>query len=260
MFLQEILARKRVDLADRKETVPLAELQRYLKTRTPALSLSAAISRERAGIICEIKKASPSKGLICRKFDPPVIARAYFVGGAIAVSVLTEEHYFQGSLDHLKAAKAALGGSIPVLRKDFILDPYQVYEARAYGADALLLIVAALKPVILREFLALSHYLGMECLVEVHDEVEVETAVACGARIIGINNRSLATFNTDLMTTMRLRPLIPADRLVVAESGFKTRADVQQMKEWGADAVLIGEALMNSPDTAARVRELRDQD
>ncbi|MGA3094395.1 MAG: indole-3-glycerol phosphate synthase TrpC, partial [Dehalococcoidales bacterium] len=221
------------------------------------LSLSQALRGSGPAIIAEVKKASPSKGVICRDFDPVRIARIYAAGGVSAISVLTEENYFLGSLAHLRAIRADLGNTRPpLLRKDFIVDPYQVYESRANGADALLLIAATLTPGRLKKLLDLSHELGMECLVEVHNETELATVLSTGARIIGINNRDLKTFNVDIRTTERLRLLVPPDRLVVSESGIRGRDDMEKMKEWGVHAVLIGEALVSAPDIGERMREL----
>ena len=170
--------------------------------------------------------------------------------------MLTEPRYFQGSLDYLRDIRAALGEALPLLRKDFIYDPYQVYEARAYGADALLLIVAILKPQQLADLLALSHGLGMGCLVEVHDQAELEIALESGAGIIGINNRDLSTFKVELAVTGRLLPLVPPDRVVVSESGIGSRRDMEKLKGWGVDAALVGESLMSAPDIALKMKEL----
>jgi len=257
MILEEIVAHTTVDLAVRKERLPMAKVQKQASLQPPALSLSLALSGTCPGIIAEVKKASPSRGVICRDFDPVRIARIYAAGGASAISVLTEENYFLGSLVHLKAIRADLGNTrLPLLRKDFIVDPYQVYESRANGADALLLIAATLTPGRLKELLDLSHELGMECLVEVHNETELATVLSAGARIIGINNRDLKTFNVDIRTTERLRPLVPTDKLVVSESGIRGRDDMEKMKEWGVHAVLIGEALVSAPNIGERMREL----
>jgi indole-3-glycerol phosphate synthase len=185
------------------------------------------------------------------------IARTYAGNGASAISVLTEAIYFQGSLDHLKDISHALGDKrLPLLRKDFIHDPYQVYESRAYGADSLLLIVAILTPQKLEELLGLSHELGMNCLVEVHNEAELETALGSETRIIGVNNRDLTTFTVDITTTERLRSLIPPDRIVVSESGIKDRSDMEKLKKWDVDAVLIGESLVSAPNVAIKIKEL----
>jgi indole-3-glycerol phosphate synthase len=212
---------------------------------------------DKVRLIAEVKKASPSKGIICPDFNPVNIAKTYAANGAAAISVLTEPKYFLGSLDYLLDIKKALAAKpLPLLRKDFIFDPYQIYEARAYGADCLLLIVAMLSPAQLSELLQLSQQLGMMNLVEVHNAAELEIALKSGAPVIGINNRDLNTFKVDLKTTSTLRPLIPADRLVVSESGIRTRKDMLQLQEWGVNAALIGEALMTSPDLAAKMKEL----
>ncbi len=257
MILQRIVADNRADLEARKRAVPLAELQEMASGQPPPIDFASALRGDGIRLIAEVKKASPSRGIISHDFNPVEIALTYAGNGAAAISVLTESRYFQGSLDYLKEIKKALGNrSLPLLRKDFIDDPYQVYESRAYGADAILLIVAILTPQSLAEMLELSHQMGMSCLVEVHNEDEVEIALASGAGIIGINNRDLNTFAVDLATTGRLRPLIPPDRIVVGESGIKSRDDMEKLKKWGVDAVLIGEALMSAPDIAARMKEL----
>ena len=257
MILQRIVADNRADIEARKRAVPLAELQGMASEQPPPIDLAAALRGDGIRLIAEVKKASPSRGIISHDFNPVEIALTYAGNGAAAISVLTEPRYFQGSLDYLAEIKKALGNrSLPLLRKDFIDDPYQVYESRAYGADAILLIVAILTPQSLAELLELSHQMGMKCLVEVHNEAEVEIALASGAGIIGINNRDLNTFAVDLATTGRLRPLIPPDRIVVGESGIKSRDDMEKLKKWGVDAVLVGESLMSAPDIAARMKEL----
>ncbi len=257
MILEEIVAASRRELEVAKRNQPLVELKRLAREQAPALDLASALRGTGMKFIAEIKKASPSRGVMCADFDPVRYARVYAENGAAAISILTESAYFQGSLNHLKAVKAALGGRrLPLLRKDFIFDPYQIYQSRAYGADALLLIVAILAPEELRALLQLSHKLGMCCLVEVHNEAEVEIALKSNARIIGINNRDLSTFKVDLAATEWLMPLIPADRIVVSESGIKSRDDVERLEELGVNAVLIGEALMSAPDVAARIKEL----
>ncbi len=270
MILDEIVEAKAAELAGRKQTVPLTSLQELIGVQFfEEPDFTAALKGDGVRLIAEVKKASPSRGVICPNFDPIELARTYAQNGASAISVLTEERYFGGSLEHLSAIsqemeRLGVGGVeldqkeriIPVLRKDFIFDPYQVYESRAYGAAALLLIVAILSDSQLAELLALSHELGMKCLVEVHDEAEMERAVMSGAQIIGINNRDLRTFTIDLETTRRLRPLIPQDRIVVSESGIKDRGDVQKLQQWGVDAMLVGEALVAAGDVAEKVREL----
>ena len=257
MILDQIVADNKVELEARKHSLPLVELQKLVLEQPPPLDFASALRGDRIQLIAEVKKASPSRGIIRSDFDPVEIARTYAGNGASAISVLTESKYFQGSLDYLRDIRNALGNKgLPLLRKDFIHDLYQVYESRAYGADALLLIVAILTDEILGELMGLSHELGMSCLVEVHNEAELEIALKSQARIMGINNRDLKTFNVDLKTTERLRPLIPADRIVVSESGIKERSDLEKLRGWGVDAALIGESLMAAPDIAAKMKEL----
>ncbi len=257
MILDDIVAGKRQELETVKRRVTPGEIERAAKRQPPARDFAAALRGDRIRLIAEVKKASPSRGLIAPDFDPVGIARTYAENGAAAISVLTESKYFQGSLDYLVSVGRALGlRQPPLLRKDFILDPYQVYESRAAGADAILLIVAILTPGQLAELIRLAHSLSMECLVEVHSEAEVATALASPARVIGINNRDLRTFKVDLNTTRRLRSLVPSDRLVVSESGIKDRADMDRLWGWGVNAALVGETLMTAPDVGARMREL----
>ena len=257
-ILEKIVAEGAEALERRKETHPLHEVERAARLREPARDLAIALQGDGVSVIAEIKKASPSKGVFNRHFDPVELASKYVANGASAISVLTEPRYFQGSLTTLQQVVRALGNDRPpVLRKDFIVDPYQVFEARACGADCLLLIVALLDRPRLGEFLRLCHELGMHCLVEVHDEVELDTALASEALIIGVNNRDLRTFNVDLATFERLRPLIPNGRIVVSESGIHGREDVERLRTAGVDAVLVGEALMTAPDVGAKLRELR---
>ncbi|MDD5126932.1 MAG: indole-3-glycerol phosphate synthase TrpC [Dehalococcoidales bacterium] len=256
MILERIITDTRTELERRKKTVALAELEKRIKTQSPPRDLAAALKGDRIRLIAEVKKASPSRGVIRADFRPVEIAQTYTESGAAAISVLTETRYFQGSLDYLRDIGKVLDENrIPLLRKDFIIDPYQVYESRAYGADSLLLIVAILTPAKLKELLNLSHELGMGCLVEVHDEKEAAIALASDARIIGINNRNLKTFKVDINTTQRLRLLIPPGRTVVSESGIKERSHLLMLKDWGVDAVLIGEAFMAAPDIAAKMKE-----
>ena len=270
MILDDIVDTKTEELAGRKQTVPLTTLQERIRIQFfKEPDFTTALKGDSVRLIAEVKKASPSRGVICPNFDPIELARTYAHSGASAISVLTEQRYFGGSLEHLSAIsqemeKLRVGGAevdengrkIPVLRKDFIFDPYQVYESKAYGAAALLLIVAILSDNQLTELLTLSHELGMKCLVEVHNEAEMERAIMSGAQIIGINNRDLKTFAIDLETTRRLRPLIPQDRIVISESGIKNRGDVQKLQQWGVDAMLVGEALVTAGDVAEKVREL----
>jgi len=256
MILDQIVADNLEDLESRKRSFPLKELQTAALEQLSPLDFASALHGNHIKLIAEVKKASPSRGVIRSDFNPVAIAQTYAANGAAAISVLTEARYFQGSLNHLRDIRRALGNKLPLLRKDFLCDPYQVYESRAYGADSLLLIVAILTPEKLKELLGLSHELGMSCLAEVHNEAELEIAVKGGARIIGINNRDLTTFTVDLTTTERLRPLIPKDRTVVSESGIKDRSDMGKLKKWGVDAVLIGESLISAPNIATKMQEL----
>jgi len=257
MILEKIVADNLPELEARKRSFPLAELCRAVLAQPPPLDFASALHGDCIQLIAEVKRASPSKGIIRPDFDPVEIAQTYASNGASAISVLTEARYFQGSLNHLRDIRNALRNKrLPLLRKDFIHDPYQVYESRAYGADSLLLIVAILTPEKMEELLSLSHELGMSCLVEVHNEADLEVALGSRAGIIGINNRDLTTFTIDLTTTERLRPLIPRDQIVVSESGIKDRSDMEKLKRWGIDAVLIGEALMSAPNIVDKMKEL----
>ncbi len=256
-YLDDIISRTRTDLEERKKAIPRAELLRVLSFHPPPLSLRAALSGEGMHFICEIKKASPSQGVIRQDFNPAALARAYAESGAAAISVLTEERFFQGRLEYLATAGEATQHKLPLLRKDFIIDPYQVYEARARGADAILLIAAILAPPQLRSLLELARSLGMDAVVEAHSGSDVKSAVDSGADVIGLNNRDLDTFKVDLTVTERLRPLVPPGKIVVAESGIHARAGVLRMQAAGVNAVLVGEALMRAPDPAAKLKELR---
>lgn len=254
MILDEIVEAKAEELTKRKQNMPLSELEK-LGSKGSKKDFTAALKGDDVRLIAEVKQASPSRGVLRTDLDPVKLARIYAQNGAAAISVLTEERYFGGSLEHLAAIGEAMD-NIPLLRKDFIFDPYQVYESRAYGASALLLIVAILSDSELSELLSLSHELGLMCLVEVHNQAELEQAIMSGAQIIGINNRDLKTFAVDLETTRRLRPLIPRDRIVVSESGIKDRGDVQKLRQWGVDAMLVGEALVTAGDIDKKVKEL----
>ncbi len=257
MILDQIVADKRAELAVTRERAPLSQLERQIERQVVARDFAAALKGDRIRLIAEVKKASPSKGMISANLDPAGVARTYAENGAAAISVLTESKYFHGSLGALDSIGPALGaGRPPLLRKDFIFDPYQIYESRAHGADALLLIVAVLDRIQLRELIGVTHGLGMTCLVEVHNEAELDAALGTGAGIIGINNRDLKTFHVDLGVTERLTPAIPHDRVIVSESGIKTRTDVDRIRRCGVNAILVGEALVSAPDIAARMREL----
>ena len=256
-ILDQIVRAKTRELERLKRQLPLEALEERVKALPVPRNLSGALMGDQVRLIAEVKRASPSRGLLAPHFNPVGLARTYAENGAAAISVLTEVDHFQGSLEHLTAVKEATKAQgAPVLRKDFIFDPYQVYESRAAGADALLLIVAILSPSDLKALLQLSLSLFLQCLVEVHNEEELQTALEAGADIIGINNRDLRTFRTDLEVTRRLAPLVPRGKIVVSESGIHTREDTQGLKRLGVHAVLVGEAIMTAPDVAAKVREL----
>ncbi len=256
-FLERIIASTRADLAERQARVPLEQMRQQAAAAPAPRDLAAALRPLPAGparLIAEVKRASPSKGLLAERFDPVAQATAYAAGGAAAISVLTEPRHFLGALEHLSAVRAAV--DVPVLRKDFLLDPYQVYEARAAGADAALLILAVLDDALAADLLALIRSLGMEALVEAHNATEVERALRLGASVIGVNARDLRSFAVDTAAAVRLRALVPADRVYVAESGVMSWRDVAQARSWGADAALVGEALMRAADPVAMTREL----
>ncbi|MBI2939542.1 MAG: indole-3-glycerol phosphate synthase TrpC [Chloroflexi bacterium] len=254
MILDEIVAHKRAELAERKERETLAAVEARARGQVPPRDFAVAIRQPDLTLIAEVKKASPSKGLLAPNLDPVALATAYQAGGAAAISVLTDRRFFQGELAHLTTVRTQVDR--PVLRKDFLVEPYQVFEARAAGADAVLLIVSILTDEELRDLHSLAHSLGMAALVEVHDEAEARRALAAGAEIIGINNRDLRTFRVDLETTARIRPLIPPDSTLVSESGIHTRGDVARLREWGVHAMLVGESLVRSGDPAGKIWEL----
>jgi len=257
-ILQRILARKREEIDDRRARVSERDLQRRLADAPPVRGFGAALRAKvaagSAAVIAEIKKASPSKGVMRADFRPAEIAASYAAGGAACLSVLTDVDFFQGADAYLQQARASC--ALPVLRKDFTVDAYQVYEARALGADCILLIVAALEDRDLRELATLAQSLGLDVLVEVHDGAELDRALATGTTLIGINNRNLRTFDTRLETTLELRDRVPAERLLVTESGIHTRADVAQMRAAGVHAFLVGEAFMRADDPGAELRRL----
>lgn len=217
-------------------------------------ALRAKVAAGRAAVIAEIKKASPSKGLLRERFDPPAIAASYAAHGAACLSVLTDQRFFQGALDDLRAARAAC--ALPVLRKDFVVDAWQVYQARAHGADCILLIVAVLDDARLAEFEAIAHGLSMDVLVEVHDAAELERALALKTPLLGVNNRNLRSFEVSLDTTLALLPRIPPDRLAVTESGIRSRADVAKMRQAGVNAFLVGEAFMRASEPGEALETL----
>jgi indole-3-glycerol phosphate synthase len=254
MILDDIVAARREDLAQSKRSISIANLQHLPAFAEERRGFEDALRRDRPAIIAEVKKASPSRGLIRADFDPVAIAEAYADGGATAVSVLTEPRFFQGSLQHLAAIRKAV--TLPLLRKDFVIDAYQIVEARAWGADAVLLIVAILEDVLLRELLAVAVESGLDVLVEAHTAAEVERAVVARATLIGINNRDLRTFVTTLETAEELGQLVPASALRIAESGIETRDHIHRLASAGFQAFLVGESLMRAADPAARLREL----
>ncbi len=255
MFLDKIVAEKLDELEQRQKTDPLSELMPAIMERPSPLDLAAALVGDRLRLIAEVKRASPSKGVLCPDLDPVKLATTYAQCGAAAISVLTESRYFGGSRQDLEAIRHKLPNT-PLLRKDFILKPYQILESRAWGADAVLLITAILDDDELEKLLSLSHTLGMQCLVEVHNQKELKRTLSHNIKIIGINNRNLDTMAVDINVTKKLRPLIPPGRIVVSESGIKGRGDVQKLREWKVDAVLIGEALVTASDVAAKIKEL----
>ncbi|MDF9407383.1 MAG: Indole-3-glycerol phosphate synthase [Pelotomaculum sp. PtaB.Bin013] len=257
MILSKIIASKELELAALKEKTPIEALQTVIPTLPaprpfgPALRLPGQVA-----IIAEAKKASPSKGIIRHQYEPEQLARSYEREGASAISVLTEEKFFLGHPSHLTLVKKVT--SIPVLRKDFIIDPFQIYESRVLGADAILLIAAALKQDQLEEFQEIAAGLGLSCLVEVHTELELINVLSTGASIIGINNRNLKTFETDLSVTFKLRSLITNNQItVVSESGIKSYQDILKLREKGVHAALVGEALVRSPDPGAGLNQLK---
>ncbi|HEY8496780.1 MAG TPA: indole-3-glycerol phosphate synthase TrpC [Limnochordales bacterium] len=255
MILERILAEKREEVARRRQELPLHALAAAAKSQPPARGFRQALAaRDTVGVIAEVKRRSPSKGPLREDLDPSTLAQAYQHGGAACVSVLTDEPFFGGSRADLQAAREAV--SLPVLRKDFIIDPYQVYEARAWGADAVLLIVAAVSAQQLGELLALTEELGMDALVEVHTAAELEAALAAGARLVGINNRDLRSFVTTLDVSLTLAGRIPPGVVLVSESGIQTRADVERLAAAGADAILVGETCVKSPDPSGAVASL----
>jgi indole-3-glycerol phosphate synthase len=255
MFLDKIVAEKLKEVEQRQKAVPLPELRAAIMKRSAPLDLAAALKGDNLRLIAEVKRASPSRGLIRADLDPVKLAGSYAQGGAAAISVLTESRYFRGSRQDLESIRHALPDT-PILRKDFILKPYQVFESCAWGADAVLLIVAILDDTELGELLSLSHALGMRCLVEVHNRDELKRALAHNIKIIGINNRNLQTMTVDINITRQLRPSVPRRRLVVSESGIKGRGEAQKLKEWKVNAMLVGEALVTADDVAAKIKEL----
>jgi indole-3-glycerol phosphate synthase len=258
-ILKQILHDKAEEVAERRRGCPLAELQRMVQDLPPARDFLAVLRHKapelaaRPRVIAEVKKASPSRGVIRPDFDPVAIARAYADNGAAALSILTDTKYFQGELGFLERVHKAV--SLPLLRKDFTVDAYQVYESRLAHADALLLIVAALEHSRLEDLFSLTHELGMTALIEVHSIEELERCLPLRPRLVGVNNRDLRTFHTELDTTLRLLPAMPSEVVVVSESGINTGADIAHLRTHGVHAFLIGEALMRAPDPGLKLRE-----
>jgi indole-3-glycerol phosphate synthase len=252
--LGRIVDARRAEIARRKRMVPETVLRMAVKKAEPVRDFAGALGRDAINVIAELKKASPSAGLLRASFDPAGLARDFEHAGAAALSVLTEEEFFQGSLAYLRDARGA--SSVPVLRKDFIVEPWQVWEARAANADSFLLIVAALAPEMLEELLTLGRELGMEPLVEVHTAAELSTALAAGARIVGVNNRDLHTLAVHVETSLELIAAIPDECIAVSESGLRSAEDLARLRSAGFDAFLIGEHLMRENDPAAGLRRL----
>ena len=255
MILDTIVAHKRRELKQDRERTPLQALKIQIPDLPPTRDFKASLTVPGAvNLIAEVKRKSPSKGIIREDFDPVKIAKIYAGNGASAISVLTDHEFFGGDLSFLSAIRNAV--DVPLLRKDFTIDEYHVYQARAAGADAVLLIVAILTPEQLREFIGVAKHLDLAALVEVHTQIELDLALDVGAEIIGINNRDLKTFHTDIATSFHLRKSIPNDKIVVSESGIYTREDVIRLGEADMDAILVGESLMRSADMGGKVRAL----
>jgi indole-3-glycerol phosphate synthase len=257
-ILIKILDRKREEINERSAKVSIGELKQRCKNadavRGFIKSIENKINNDQSAVIAEIKKTSPSKGLLRENFEPAEIARSYADHGAACLSILTDKDYFQGHEEYLKQARAAC--ELPVIRKDFIIDSYQVYEARTIEADCILLIVAALEDEVLQSLFDLAHELGMDVLMEVHDEQEMRRALKTGARLIGINNRNLRNFDTSLETTLSMRGMVGENHILVTESGIHSKDDVQLMRDNGVNAFLVGEAFMRADDPGEKLAEL----
>jgi indole-3-glycerol phosphate synthase len=254
MFLETIAGHVREDLKSRRIKMPVSALRERPLFARPTRGFAASLKGPRRHIVAEVKRASPSQGVIREDFDPVKIAALFAANGASALSVLTEERFFQGSLAYLEQIRSAV--TVPLLRKDFTLDGYQLLEARSFGADAALLIVALLETGLLKDLLAEAEALSLDALVEVHTEGELKSALEAGARLIGINNRDLKTFEVRMETAERLLPLVPSGITVICESGFHRREEIERAEALGAHAFLVGEALMRAPDPGAKLKEL----
>lgn len=259
MILDQIVEKRKQQLLKEQSAIGTEEMKALaMQDSRTCISLYEALKQDTLSVISEVKKASPSKGLICKDFDPVSIALQYETAGANAISVLTEEYYFQGSSQYLTAIRQQIS-SVPILRKDFIIEPYQIYEAKYIGADAILLIAAILDTETLKQFRSIAHGLGLECLAEVHNQEELNRVLEVGFQIVGINNRNLKTFDVSLETTAQLASHIQKECVIVSESGIATNQDMKTVRRHGADAVLIGETLMRSNHIAETMAALRKQ-
>ena len=258
MILDDIVEHKKEELKRASRKLPLSELKNRLKGLPAPLNFYTIASRDNSlKVISEVKKASPSRGIICSDFDPVRIAKSYEAAGAAAISVLTDEKYFQGKLDYLSEIRKAV--NVPLLRKDFTIDPYQIYEARMYGADIVLLIVAILDKPRIVEYLDIINSLGLSAIVEVHNAEELSIALDAGSSIIGINNRDLRNFEVSLDTTVELIKFIPKDTVVISESGISNPEDIRMLRKLGVNTFLIGESFMKSPDPGSKLKEYISQ-
>ena len=256
-ILKDIVELKRVRVEERKKSLSMLQLEDLISKAERPLNFSGRLMGDEIRVIAEVKRASPSKGIFKKALDAANLARTYAENGAAAVSVLTNEDHFKGSIDDMVAAHSAVFTlGVPVLRKEFIFDPYQIYEARAFGADAILLIVSMLDEQQIKEFMGIARSIWIQCLVEVHNELELEKAIQCGADIIGINNRDLHTFDTTLETTERLAPLVPYGKIIVSESGISDKEDVKRVESAGVKAILVGESLVRTPDPGMALKAL----
>ena len=256
-ILKEIVSVKKLEVERAKIDTPIEQLEELISQKTPPLNFAGALMGDSVRIIAECKRSSPTAGLLKSNYNPASIAKSYASNGAAAISVLTNVDHFHGSLKDLENVSEAMNPhDIPVLRKEFIFDTYQIYEARAFGADAILLIVSMLDEQQIKEFMGIARSIWIQCLVEVHNELELEKAIQCGADIIGINNRDLHTFDTTLETTERLAPLVPYGKIIVSESGISDKEDVKRVESAGVKAILVGESLVRTPDPGMALKAL----